>query len=45
MCIYVCVSLFSVQFTDSLVFAVCCDSGGSVYELEFKYVTFFLLFM
>ena len=24
------------QFTDSLVLAVCSDSGGSVFELEFK---------
>ena len=27
---------FNLQFTDSPVLAVCSDSGGSVFELEFK---------
>ncbi|KAL4217419.1 Vacuolar protein sorting-associated protein 8 [Mactra antiquata] len=29
-------AVLHIKFTDSLVFAVCSDSGGSVFELEFK---------
>ena len=32
------IKCFTLQFTDDLTIAVTSDSGGSVFELEFKWV-------